>query len=98
MSGSIRGEVARNLADTCVFGGLNDVYGVILTKVEEKRSYWSVTFCKSRVLDGVIKVYGPGFILVEWQTAYRDMAARGKQVLKSEGDAKEFITKSFIRP
>lgn len=99
MSVSPRQQVAQNLSDTCVCGGLNDSYGVSVEKGEDKgKSFWLVTFCKARVLDGIIRVYSPNFIQVKWQTGFRDMAARGSEVFKSESAAKAFITNSFIRP
>ena len=98
MSISSRQQVAQNLADTCVFGGLNDSYGVSVTKhTEVGKAHWLVLFCKARVLDGVIKVYSPNFIQVKWQTAYRDMANKGSEVFRSESAAKDFIIKNFVR-
>jgi hypothetical protein len=96
---SPRQQVARNLSDTCVFGGLTDSYGVNVTKTKDGKGkeYWSVSFCKARVLDGEIRVYSPNFILVSWQTAYRDMAAKGNEVFRSELLAKEFLMKHFIK-
>lgn len=95
---SPRQQVARNLADTCVFGGLTDSYGVNLTKSADAKGmeYWSVTFCKAGTLDGDIRVYSPNFILVTWQTANRSMAHRGREVFRSEYLAKEFLGKNFI--
>jgi hypothetical protein len=93
---SPRQQVAQNLADTCVFGGLNDVYGVSCEKSTDKKgkSHWSVIFCKARALDGVIRVYSESFILITWQ----GMGERnGKYVARSESDAKAFIIDHFIK-
>lgn len=96
---SPRQEVAQNLADTCVFGGLNDSYGVSVTKSEEKgKTFWSVTFAKARILDGVIKVYSPKFILVKWRAAICDLPAHGQEVFRSEADAKSFLIRQFVQP
>lgn len=98
MSISPRQQVAQNLSDTCVFGGLNDSYGVSMQKEEDKgKSFWSVTFCKARVLDGVLRVYSPNFVLIRWQTGYRDIEGRGSEVFRSERAAKDFIVKNFVR-
>jgi hypothetical protein len=100
MSGiSPRQQVALNLADTCIFGGLNDAYGVSCEKSTDAKGkvYWSVLFCKARILDGVIRVYSPNFIMVTWQTAIRDLPAKGKEVFRSEATAKEFLVSSFIK-
>jgi len=95
---SEREQIADNLADTCVFGGLNDSYGVLKSKQEKNgKKFWSVTFCKARILDGTIDVYSPTFIRIAWETAIRDLPHRGSEVFKSEGDAKSFLQRSFIR-
>lgn len=97
---SIREEVAEALADTCVFGGLNESYGVIKSKETAKgKTYWSVTFAKARTLDGYIRVYSPSFIYVGWQGAAAVAAGlefRGNRVFKDEQSAKQFIVKHFI--
>lgn len=99
MSISPRQQVAQNLADTCVFGGLNDSYGVNIAKSKSAsgKEYWGVTFAKAAILDGLIEIYSPNFIVVVWATGFRDMAAKGRELFKSEAAAKTFITKNFIR-
>jgi hypothetical protein len=96
---SPRQQVAQNLADTCIFGDLNDSYGVSMERGTSStgKAHWSVLFAKARVLDGVIEVYSPNFILVKWQTSLRDLPERGKEVFKTELDAKKFILDSFVR-
>ena len=99
MNMSIRQQIAQNLVDTCVFGGLNEVYGVDLKKTEDKgKTFWTSTFCKARITDGVIRVYSPNFIMIKWQTALRDMPHKGQEVFRSEASAKEFLIKNFVRP
>ncbi len=97
MSGlSLRGEVANNLADTCIFGSLNDCYGVSCEKAVDAKgkSHWSVLFCKARVLDGIIRVYSETYILITWQ----GMGERnGKYVARSEHEAKTFLINHFIK-
>lgn len=100
MNMSIRQQVAQNLADTCIFGGLNEVYGVNVEKTTDsksKKTFWSVTFCQSRVTDGVIRVYSPSFIMVKWQTGDRSLAAKGQEVFHSEEAAKTFLVKNFVK-
>lgn len=43
--------------------GLNEVYGNIVGLSDDKK-YRTVTFCKARYIDGLVRVYSPGFILV----------------------------------
>lgn len=95
MSMSMRQQVAQGLADTCIFGNLNDSYGVSVTKnTEVGKSYWTVLFAKAAILDGVIRVYSPNFIQVKWQ----GKLGKGSEVLKSEQAAKSFLTSKFITP
>jgi hypothetical protein len=101
MNMSPRQQVAQNLADTCVFGELNESYGVSVEKAKDKsgKEHWSVLFAKARTLDGVIRVYSPGFILITWQgTLARDtdLPLRGSQLCKSEYEAKAFLVKHFV--
>lgn len=93
---SLRGEVAQNLADTCIFGGLNDSYGVSCQRDTDKKgkTHWSILFCKARVLDGVIRVYSERFILITWQGLGE---RNGKYVAKSEHDAKTFLVNHFVK-
>jgi len=101
MSMSPRQKVAQNLADTCVCGGLNESYGVSVEKATDKggKDHWSVLFAKASTLDGVIRVYSPGFVLVQWQGALArvtDLPLRGSQVCRSESEAKEFLIAHFV--
>lgn len=93
---SPREQVAHNLADTCTCSGLNESYGVSIGKGTDAKgkSYWAVTFAKARVLDGVLHVYSPNFILIKWQGM-----GNGKtlQVLRSEASTKEFIINKFVK-
>jgi len=90
---SPREELAHELADTCTFGGLDESYGVMVSKQEDPKGkeYWSVTFAKARYLDGVIKVYSPTFVLVKWQGM-----GGGSEVLRSGHAAKQFLTNNFV--
>lgn len=95
---SAREELANHLADTCTQLGLNEVYGVNVSKDTEKgKTYYAVTFCLARILDGIIKVYSPKFILVKWQTQFRDMPFKGQEKFTSEEEAAKFIKSNFVR-
>lgn len=99
MSMSQRNEIAQNLAETCIFGNLSDSYGVSCQRATDKKgkAHWSVLFCKARILDGVIRVYSPNFILITWQTAIRDLERNGSKVCRSEWEAKEFLVDTFVK-
>jgi len=95
---SPRQDVAQELVETIMFGGLDEVCGCNMSKETDNKgkSYYSVSFCKARNLDGVVKVYSPKFVLVKWQTQYRDMSPKGQEVFKNVWDAKSFLQK-FVR-
>jgi len=96
---SLREEVAQNLLDTCVCGGLDQVYGANKSRATDAKgkAYWSVSFCRARILDGEIKVYAENFIVISWQTAIRDLPSTGKQRFHSETAAKEFLMRFIPR-
>ena len=95
---SPREQIADNLAETCRFGGLDDAYGINKSKQTSSKgkTYWNVTFCKARYLDGEIKVFSERFIIVSWQTAFRQLPARGSEKFTSESAVKDFIGRNFI--
>jgi hypothetical protein len=82
---SPRHQVAQNLADVCIFCGLNDHYGVNVTRqtAPNGKTYWNVTFCKDRLIDGALRVYSPNFILVEWNSQ--------REVMKGEAQVRSFL-------
>jgi hypothetical protein len=94
-----RRQTVDEIKETLLFGDLSDSYGINESKEVDKKgkSHYSVTFCKARVLDGVVKIYSNKFILVSWMTGYRDMPHKGQEVFRSCADAKRFIQKSFVR-
>ncbi|HRC95212.1 MAG TPA: hypothetical protein PK317_00285 [Coprothermobacter proteolyticus] len=96
---SPREDVAQELLETVVFGGLDEVYGASKEKRTDAKgkSYWDVSFCKARTVDGTVKVYSEKFILVKWQTQFRDMPHQGQEVFKNVNAAKSFLVKSFVR-
>ena len=84
---SPREETARRLASVCIDLNLTDAYGVDCQRATDKRGrqYWSVLFCKARVLDGVIRVYGHNWIQITTQHS------RESIVLKSFDEAKAHL-------
>lgn len=92
---SPRQQVAVDLADTCLFGGLDESYGVNVSKGDHNgKSCWTVTFAKAAILDGVIRVYSPSFIQVKWE----GKMGKGSEVFRNMSNAREFITNKFITP
>lgn len=95
---SNRSELADEFAEFLTANKLNEVYGVdtALREIKGKKVY-EITFCKARILDAFVRIYSASFILIKWQTQYRDMPQFGQEVFKSVDEAKAFILKSFVR-
>ena len=95
---SARSELAEKIGKELIELGLNEVYGVMVGKSNEGgKPHYSINFCQARYTDGVVKVYSPKFILVKWQTAFRDMPNRGQEKFDNEESAINFIKASFVR-
>jgi hypothetical protein len=73
---------------------LNSPY--LNSDVSNDKKYRYVIFAKPRVLDGEVRVYNPKFIMVAWQTAFRDLPHKDKRVFGSLKDAMDFIRLAFV--
>jgi hypothetical protein len=94
---SARSDLADSIASQLKAAGLDDAYGVLIGQSHVKGNPYVISFCKSRVLDGQVTLYGPKFLLVKWQTAYRDMPRDGQEKFDGVADAMAFINSSFVR-
>jgi hypothetical protein len=94
---SARSDLADRIAQFCKNIGLDDSYGVSVGQSHVKGKPYVITFCKARSLDGQVTLYGPKFVLVKWQTAFRDMPHTGQEKFDSVEDALDFIHESFFR-
>jgi hypothetical protein len=90
---SARQELAQRIADFIVNNRLTVPYGGDVIK---SGNHYTVLFSKAATLDGVVNVYGPKFIQVTYQTAYRAMPRTGKPVFESEASAVDFLDKAFV--
>jgi hypothetical protein len=90
---SQRSELAREIAAFVADNGLAQVYG---GDSEAKGRYYSILFSKCRTLDGVIHFYGPKFILVKYQTAFRDLPRNDSRVFTSIKNALDFLRLAFV--
>jgi len=72
---------------------LDDSYGIIdcSGKSNTGRSYLGRTFCRARITDGAVHVFGPSFIVIKWQTGIRDLPRTGSQVVRNVVDALKFL-------
>ena len=91
---SQREQLLDELVEVLHEKGLNEVYG-INTGIADIKKYRYATFCRARVLDGEVKVFGTKFIQIKWETANRSLPQRGSEVFRSIDEAKEFIKKTF---
>ena len=89
----MRTEVVDKIEEFLLENGLDEVYGVLR---EDEAKYASLTFCKARDLDGSIKVYGPRFILVQYQTRIGDLPRKDSAVFESVEDTLEFLRLAFV--
>ena len=92
-----RETLANEMAEYCHELGLDDSYGISITKRKppNKRSYWSVLFCRARTLDGEVRIYGAGFIQIRFQTAIRSLPHKHSEIFKSPLMAKQALTDWF---
>ena len=85
--------VATAIADKLETLGLNEVYGV---NVGKEGRYYAISFCTARTLDGSVNYYGPKFVQVKFQTAYRALPRNGNYVYTSVEAALKFIEEAFV--
>ena len=93
-SGSSKGDIAERLAKVITDLRLDNPYGGAAHK--ENRA-WAVGFSKPGTVDGVVRVFGPRFIQVKYQTSFRDLPRRDSRVFLSEADAANFLELAFVR-
>lgn len=89
---SVRQKLENELVSFLNKEKLNDSYGVI---TEHHGRYRSVTFCRSKITDAEIRIYGPNFLLLKWQTGNRSLPFNGQEKFKSVDGLKEFIRQHF---
>ena len=95
---SAREALADSIREKCVEFCMNDSYGANVFKDSlNGKSYYAVSFCIGRILDGSVKIYSPKFILVKWITQFRDMPHTGQQKFDSAEAAITFIKANFVR-
>lgn len=84
---SERSNIANRIAEAIRAEPSFDApFGVIVGRPEGGR-YYSVTFGRARILDAEVRVYGPKFILLRWQTAIRWLPREGAERLYDETQA-----------
>lgn len=93
---SRRAEVAVRIAEAVAEMGLNEVYaGGTFEPSGPGHNYYTVLFCKARILDGSVRVYGRTAITVRWQTAIRDLPRNGQVFCRSAEEAIGVLREQF---
>ncbi len=91
---SNREEITELISDFVFCNSLATVYSG--TDLHESKKYRYILISKPRVLDGEIRVYGPKFIYVSYQTAYRSLPAKDRRIFTSADDALNFLNLAFV--
>jgi len=90
---SERQELSIRLSEFCSQVGLDEVYGCIENLDGKVRT---LTFCKAKILDGQINIYGVNFIQVKYKTAIRDLPQNDSRIFNSEVNVKDFLKAAFV--
>ena len=90
---SARKDLSTRLFEFCNEHGLNEVYGCLENLDGKIRT---LTFCKARILDGQINIYGLNFIQVKYKTAIRDLPHEDSRIFNNESHVKDFLKAAFV--
>lgn len=90
---SPRRKAVYEIAD---FIGRNDLTRPYGGDVNSHGKYYSVTFCKPANLDGEVRIYGPRFIYVGYQSRYQHITSRDHLVFTSVQHALDFLRYAFV--
>jgi len=95
---SKRETIQHGLAAFLAGHGLAHAYGVIEGKAVSStgRSCRTLTFCKTRNLDGAIRIFGENWIEISYQTRYLALPRYDRRVFGSVADATEFLRLAFV--
>ena len=64
--------------------------------LSDNKKYRYVLFSLPRNLDGEVRIYGPKFILVRYQTRYGSLPHQDNRVFTSVQDAIQFLQLAFV--
>lgn len=94
---SERHKLADRFAEFIIKNGLTQPYGGDVTLSLKGRPHYCVLFCYPRTLDGQIAVYSHNFIVIQYQTGYRNLPSDDRRVYTSEADAMKFLDLAFVQ-
>ena len=88
---SPRQKAALEISDTLMCLGLDEVYGISMERGTDAKgkNYWGLTFCKARIVDGVVRVYSDRFIQIKVQQS------RTSEVFRSPREAKAWLVRQY---
>ena len=88
---SPRKQAALRVQDTLLCLELTDAYGISMERAVDKKgkSHWSITFCRARTIDGLVRVYSDRYIQITIQQR------PGAQIFKSVTEAQRWLVSQF---
>ena len=92
---SLREEIMERFEDFVSMNGLTRVYSGSGLSKDKKFRY--VLFNTPRTLDGEVRIYGPKFIGIKFQTAYRAFPRDNWVVFRNVDDALDFLDQAFVK-
>jgi hypothetical protein len=91
---SKRQELMKEILSFVERNYLASVYGGC--GLSEDKKYRYVLISKPRVLDGQIRIYGPKFLLLEYQTRYGSLPHNDRRVFTSPENLIQFLQLAFV--
>lgn len=91
---SKRQEIMNEISDFVSNNRLAGVYSG--SGLSEDKRYRYILLSRPRVLDGTIRVYGPAFLLIEYQTKYNSLPRDDRRVFTSKEDMIQFLQLAFV--
>ena len=91
---SPRQEVFAKISEFISNNNLDAVYSG--SGLSQDKKYRYVLISRPRYLDGEIKIYGPKFIQVQYQTALRSLPHNDSRIFQSADNCLEFLRLAFV--
>lgn len=91
---SKRSDLMSKVADFVSGHGLCRVYSDYGLSKDKKYRY--VLFNTPRTLDGEVRIYGPKFFIIKFQTAYRALPRNGHTKFDNLEDTLKFLKVAFV--
>lgn len=90
---SERRLLADRIATVITSKRLTSPHGGDVTRRKDSKSrdIYEVAFAQPRNLDGTVAIYSDHFLLVRYQTRYKNLPPKGNIVFKSEAALVEFL-------